>query len=521
MLQLEAAQIERVEALERRRLAAAMAPMLAHVWPAVAERLGERWPAFVEAATARAGELGLHEPAQQARFVGLCGLRGMGFDWAQDILSDPKRSATLKLFQLTVRARAQLPPGGVLSPAQFDTAFAVSDAAVAGVSRARGVFTDAPKPTPVQACDLAQLALAVGTATPLVLTDPPQEPIELALLAPTPFKLASEMLGTCPQHPALVHEGPAGRMARQGKEALRLAITLPAPVEREPGLTGIGHSPAPELHRFTLNCCGIREAGAAFGAMSLSARAYPRTPWRLALQHGPWQGTQWPEPQPHTPARVALELQASGKALPTAPWQAEWLGLQTQWRAGLEKLFNAWAKALEAPTMEDQSGLLAGEAELAWGWRESDGQVLMHTAGRLDWTALQLDLRLSGQLRVGDALAELRLQAQGSTRWQQDVKPDTPLEEVVCSWQHPLSLQLLPRVGSAPALLGLRPGPASALSGKAGLRPRPDGRGWQWFCKVEVEPLVLPLSIHDPLLGERREPKPLLPALTLLDWSAG
>jgi hypothetical protein len=521
MLEIDTEQLECITALERRRTGLVLAPLLAQLWPAAAERLAERWPAFVMAAQERASGLGLNELADQARFIGLCALRGLNLEWAQDILDDPERRPALKLFQLTVRARQQLAPGGPVSPAQFDTSFAVSDAAIAALGRKRSVFTDRPAPTPAMACDLSQVALAIGTVKPLVLTDPPEEPLELAVLTPTPLKLAAQVLGSCSKHPELIHEGPAGRSVRQGNEALRLAITLPAPPEREPGLTGIAHSPAPELHRFTLNCCGIREAGAAFGAISLAARAYPRTPWRLALQHGPWAGTQWPEPQPQVPAALALELLSDGRALPTQPWQAQWLSLQTQWRAGLEKLFNAWAKALEAPALEDKSRLLDGEAQLAWAWRDMEGQVLMQTAGRLNWTALNLDLRLTGQLRVGDALAELRLQAFGEARWQQEVKPDTPLEELVCSWQFPIALQLLPRIGSAPALIGLRPGPAGAISGKAGLRPRPDGRGWQWFCKVEVEPLVLPLSTLDPLLGERREPKPLLPALTLLDWSAG
>ncbi len=521
MLQLDAEQLERVAALERRRLSLAMAPMLAQVWPAAAERLAERWPAFVTAALERATELGLHQSAEQARFVGLCGLRGLSFDWAQDILEDTGRSPVLKLFQLTVRARAQLPPGGALSPAQFDTGFAVSDAALAGLTRARGIFTDTPMPTPVQACDLAQVALAVGNATPLILSDPPEEPLELAVLAPTDFKLATQALAGCGKHPELVHEGPAARVVRQGVDAQRLAITLPAPQEREPGLTGIAHSPAPEMHRFQLNCCGIREAGAAFGSLSLSARAYPRTAWRLQLQHGPWQAVQWPEPQSPVPAALNIALSTDDRPLAIAAWQSQWLGLQSQWRTGLEKLFNAWSKPLEATTLQDASQLLVGQANLDWAWQASNGEVNMHCAGQLDWMAEKLDLNLSGQLRSGDSLAELRLKSQGETRWQQEITPASELGEVVCSWSHPLELQLLPRVGSSPALLALRPGPAAAINGKAGLRPRPDGRGWQWFCKVELEALVLPLVSSDPLLGERREPRPLLPALTLLDWSAG
>jgi hypothetical protein len=65
-------------------------------------------------------------------------------------------------------------------------------------------------------------------------------------------------------------------------------------------------------------------------------------------------------------------------------------------------------------------------------------------------------------------------------------------------------------------------GPCSgALVGEAGLRPRSEGSGWQWFVKLGLEPVFAPIMLHDPLLGQTQRKLALLPALTLVDWSAG
>ena len=36
-----------------------------------------------------------------------------------------------------------------------------------------------------------------------------------------------------------------------------------------------------------------------------------------------------------------------------------------------------------------------------------------------------------------------------------------------------------------------------------------------------MEPVQVVLHVHDPLLGEQELVRPLLPAMTLLDWSLG
>ena len=63
---------------------------------------------------------------------------------------------------------------------------------------------------------------------------------------------------------------------------------------------------------------------------------------------------------------------------------------------------------------------------------------------------------------------------------------------------------------------------SGALVGEAGLRPRTTGgSGWEWFASLRIEPVAVPLTLTDPLLGSLSRSLPLLPALTLLNWCLG
>ena len=78
-------------------------------------------------------------------------------------------------------------------------------------------------------------------------------------------------------------------------------------------------------------------------------------------------------------------------------------------------------------------------------------------------------------------------------------------------------------VAGAEAVVCSRLGPCSgALVGEAGLRPRlSGGSGWQWYVRLAVEPVLAPVVLHDPLLGQTHCTLALLPAMPLLDWSLG
>ncbi len=84
-----------------------------------------------------------------------------------------------------------------------------------------------------------------------------------------------------------------------------------------------------------------------------------------------------------------------------------------------------------------------------------------------------------------------------------------------------MSLELDPIV--TPDHVTLHPtAPATgAIVGEAGLRAHPGGGGVQLYLRLRIEATATTLSIHDPVLGTSRQARPLLPAMTLLDWSLG
>ena len=90
------------EALEQaawRDFVAGLTDHLAGTWPAMPERLGERYPAFVELAIQQAEKRGLKQIASICRFVNLWFVWGPayhdkpGFEWAQAILAAPRERA--------------------------------------------------------------------------------------------------------------------------------------------------------------------------------------------------------------------------------------------------------------------------------------------------------------------------------------------------------------------------------------------------------------------------------------------
>jgi hypothetical protein len=64
-------------------------------------------------------------------------------------------------------------------------------------------------------------------------------------------------------------------------------------------------------------------------------------------------------------------------------------------------------------------------------------------------------------------------------------------------------------------------GALGAIAGEAGLRPRPDGKGLQWYFSLRAEPCAVLLQSADPVLGLTQQRRVLFPALPLVEWSAG
>ena len=67
MLRLTWEQFDRLEQLTLKRHAASISGVLAQTWPALTERLQDRWPAFVEAAVQQGRKHGLVDAGDLAR----------------------------------------------------------------------------------------------------------------------------------------------------------------------------------------------------------------------------------------------------------------------------------------------------------------------------------------------------------------------------------------------------------------------------------------------------------------------
>ncbi|MBL8276473.1 MAG: hypothetical protein JNL93_07235 [Pelomonas sp.] len=584
MLQLNGDQMAQVQALQLQRDAQSLVAVLGQAWPEVAKQLQARWPAFVDVALARGRAIGLGSVADLARYASLCCLWGASFEtrprfeWAAALAADPALSPALRLHQLTHRSREELvrraakavPGGEALTPAGFDKALAAVEAGLAHAARGRSIFLDQPPAPRPQACDLAALTFAVSepkglqayraqdgrwpradlpawAPAPETLSAPLAEPRVVPVLSRPAGAGASARLqlvvaahASCgAQHPEVVQASHAGRLAWRGADTARLSLPLHAPpappVDPRQGPAGIGHGQPPDEQTVTVSSCGIRDAGAPLGHLGLTMHVHAATQRLVEVRHGAAHALAWPAeaapPAAPAPAAAttACHLEADGQAEPAAAWLQAWQGLQPQARDGLEKLFNAWSRqtAGTSARMAAELSPLVGQAGAAWGWqREPDGTVALRVQAAIDFTALVLDLHLSGELDWAGSRARVSLRVQGRQDWrsQLDLRGSAGLDDAKLAWKHPFTLQVDAIATGEPALLSAGPlaeALRGAVVGSCGLRPRPDGRGHAWFYRLAVEPVHVCLQRQDPVVGHQRQRRELIPALTLIDWSAG
>lgn len=582
MLRLSHEQVEVVQRLLLRRHAQAVAAVLQEAWPVVAERLKERWPAFVEAALQQAQRHDVAAVADLARFASLWCIWGASFvdkapfDWAREILGDARRMPSLKVHQLLHRTREelarQLPPAPgappVVTVGQFDAALAAVETKIATQAAARAVFLDEPAAPPLRACDLGTVDLMVAeieipeyrlvggawqrSPAPklglpaLQWTRAPDEPVELAVPshplrggASARLNLRIAPLAVCDPrvHPEVLHVSSQGRLVWKGRDAARLSLALyaspPEPPDPKLGPDGIAARTAPDLQQVQIASCSLRDAGAPFGPVAIGLQVVPATQWLLELRHGGFPALAWPNPPVgEVPGATACKLEADGRPVVAPPWQRGWAALPAQFRAGMEKLFNAWARQVEQPRLEVEASPLVGQAGLTWGWRRTAADaVAMRTEGRIDLLACALELRLAGELTMGGVRARIVLACKGRSELRLDVaqlgetaEEGHGLAAVKRSWRFPFTLDVEPLAGGGIAALQALPVPEAmlgAVSGECGLRPRPDGKGLQWYFALNAEPVGVLLACVDPLLGTSRQQRALVPAMPLVDWSAG
>jgi hypothetical protein len=584
MLRLSNDQVDLLDQLVTRRHAALISAVLAEAWPAMTERLKERWPAFVEAAALQARKHGITDVAGLARYASLWCIWGPafddkpGFEWAREILADPRRSPALKLHQLVHRSREELgrrqPTGPsaapVLTPAAFDAALATIEAQMLTMGAARTVFPAEREPPVIKACDLGVVDLMIAEAenlleyrrspvgwqrgaVPRIGTEPihwtrapelgptlavPSHALRAGPAARLNLKLQMHAVCDPKLHPGVVHQSAQGRLAWAGRDAARLSVALYAlPLDAAAPTPGIAARLPADVQTVQLTSCGTRDAGAPFGAVNFAVSVFPATQWLTEVRHAAWPAVAWPDdantPVPVVPGAVAVRLEADGQPRDVATWQRSWAGLQGKFRQGMEKLFNDWARAVaSSPRLEVEASPMVGEAGLTWGYRRTAADnVEMRTEGLLDLLAFAVDLSLTGELGHGSARARATLACKGRIELRMPVAQlgDTAedgkgLTAALRTWRLPFTLDVEPLASPDLATLSAAPMPEAmlgALVGEAGLRLRPDGGGWQWFFQLRCEPVTVSLVCADPMLGASSVQRPLLPGGALVDWSAG
>ena len=591
MLRLGRELFAQLETLVLKRHAASISLVLAEAWPELTGRLQARWPAFIEAAVQQGRRHGFVTARALARYACLWCIWGPSFDskpafaWAQEILADPRRSDVLKLHQLIHRTEDELRQrqraassspaaadgsAAILTPEQFDAALAKVDAAIGRLASARAVFPTAAEPLVVEPCDIGSIdmmiaepdalqeyrrsangwqraAVARANDPPVKWMRAPEEPVELALISqgvhggpPARLNLRVDTIAVCnPRvHPEVVHLGVEGRLAWRGRDTTRLSLAVYAPALPEAaasaGPRGIAFEAPADAQTVSIASCGLRDAGAPFGDVSMSLRVFPAAQWLLNISHAAWQPMVWPagasDPSPVSVCR----LEQDGSPVDAAPWQRAWSGLHAAFRAGFDRLFNEWTRVLDgqATRMEVEASPLVGQAALTWGWkRTSATTVLMRTQGLLEMLALSLELRLGGELVEGPARSRIRLHCAGRSELRMAVAQlgdaaaeGESLKAAMRSWRFPFTLEIEPIAGAEPATLSTAAVAVpitGALVGECGLRPRADGAGKQWFFALRSEPVEVRAELSDPLLGSAVVVKKIFPALTLVDWSAG
>lgn len=441
-------------------------------WPAMLERLGERYPAFIDALVEQALQRGLQDSAAVARWANLCFAWGPAFDekpgfaWAAEMLTVPGASEWLRVHQLVSRSVLELErqPGARMAPGALLVADRRLVEALGGAGR-RGqmlVQQDAPAERPLQACDLEAVELRLADQSQLahynfdgeawscvpVPTVAPwrvgaQQPLPepwpqcLHLLSPTqgaPAQLRVRVLShaACDhgRHPALQCAGPLGAFTWPGKDSRSVALELrPRPPVPPPtgAATWVAEETAPEYYRLDWSSCGLRDAGQALGDLSTLVAVWPACQW--------WTEWQRAEPAPQALLGTAgsdgrasprawqaggtrARLERDGQPQDAAPWKmALDAGLDAASSAALKRLAQAWAQVaqVQEATLDAVWGLLLGRAAWSWGWHTPalDQVPQMRVQGLMDVQAAHMDLGFRGTLEWGGAAARLELRCTG------------------------------------------------------------------------------------------------------------
>ncbi len=556
--------------------------LVAAHWPAMLHKLGDRRDAFFDAVREHAARHGFgSEDAATARYLNLCFVFSPGFErrpeneWALAILADDRLAPWLKAHQLVLRAARELTRRGGDADALRRADLAVLDA----LDRDRAEAGADAVPLARTACDIEAIELRLldsdwrqqysRTADgwqrlPLPALPPP---LRAGLLAPPPaavcmlsyaadegptarLQLRQIVHGQCSlgRHPGATWLDATGLSRWEGHEARAVSWPVRAMSQPEPA-NGLGmalvEETTPAVSLLDIPSCGLRDEGIAQGAMHLPVHVYPAQQWLVAVQRTVGEAQHWPRAATTaaTPAANAsaaapavttrVRIECDGAPRDSAAWVRGFDEMLGQGLAqGLDRLFAVWKDNVRQPSMQATPGILTGQAALSWGWREGAsglaGTPVLRVLGDLR-LACSLDLLLEGEAESGGVRARVQLHAQGEQTLQLSLTRELPqptvleaLMPAVARFRFPFALSHDP-LASDEGAIWHDAGPCTgAVVGEAGLRPRlSGGSGWQWYARMQIEPVLAPVTVHDPVLGRTRRTLALLPAVPLLDWSLG
>lgn len=501
--------------------------------------------------------------------------------WAMSILGDAKRDEGAKVFQLCRRCREELDTlsrtataHAPLTPDAFDKALIHVDSALARRGRLSTLLAR-QRLRLGAACDIDAVDLRLHGAPPAHsyrseggqwrraplpgeregvtvaagVETAGRWPDELYVLSSAGTAVKLRVRSRCAQvcdplvHPQLVLGTVQGLQEWRGPSAGDVLIDLhadaPAPPPSAELLPVVALEAAPRISTVNLASCGLREKGQALGTagrLEVRLSVWPNEQHFIAWQRQAGPELTWPMADDAKPPVAAsrVRVERDGQALDAARWQAALAGLDEQLYAGLARLCTAWEResGVSAGRLVAEPKLMSGTAGVTWGWIESPKGLreppLLRVAGLFDLMACQLDLRLSGALELYGSVSELSLHCAAATplktdfeRLPSDGSVASLLQRVQIKFSQPFVLSVRSLAHADLAVLDVVGAVSGALVGSCGLRIRPDGIGLQWFIRVDIEAVNVPLDVHDPLLGRQSQVRPLLPAMTLVDWSLG
>ncbi len=574
MIRLTAEQQQALEALALSRDLQRLGAIVTQAFPAVDARLGERKAALLEMGWQRASALGLSHGLAVARYLAAWFIFGAefetkpGHEWALKLLAQPERPEGQRIFQLGRRVREELQrqsgsaASGLPSAADFDAAMAQLDAALGEQGRMGSLLPrerlrlgsacdiDAVDITLIEPAPLQHYAVEQGQwrRVPTVL-DPEklrvvglqgQEPlpVQLNLLSlseggSSRLRLRCRAAHVCDPavHPLVDFNGVHGQYERRGPLTQDLQITLP--LEAGPPQPLMAVEGGASYSRLGLAGCGLRESGAPMGEQSVRLAIYPAEQTMLAWRREAGPALRLPaEPMARAPEPRA-RLERDGQMLDARRWQAGLAELDAQLNESLNSLLIAWEResGVTDGRLQAEPAVLTGAAALTWGWAPSpDGLAALpfyRVAGLLDLVACQLNLRLSGELALLGSRSLLQLHCGArevlhfnGQRGPRDEDLMAVFKPAQLAFRHPFVLHLENIATPELALLDQAGPVGGAVVGAVGLRQHPSEPGFQWFARIAIEPAGVALHLHDPVLGQQRAMiRPLLPAMTLLDWS--